>query len=246
MIELTFRFYAELNDFLAPAFRHRRFAHVIAAPASVKDAIESLGVPHPEADVIVVNGEPEDFTYRLAHGDDVAVFPVFRSVDVAGLRRVSGDPSRPVRFVVDIHLSKLASLLRLSGFDALLLDDDADVAQVSARDGRVALSRDVGLLKRAIVRHGYWVRHTDPELQLVEVVERFDLAAEMEPFARCLRCNARLTPVDADAVAEQLLPHTRTHFTEFRRCPECERIYWQGSHYSRLAALLERVRRRVS
>ena len=155
VIEVTFRFYGQLNDFLPRRFRQRRFTHVIPGPASLKDAIEAVGVPHPEADVVLVNGKGEDFAYRLADGDDVAVYPMFRSIDVAGLPRVGVDPPQPVRFVLDAHLRKLASLLRLCGFDAMLVADDADVANVSAHDGWVALTRDVGVLKRSVVQYGY-------------------------------------------------------------------------------------------
>ena len=246
MIEVTFRCYAQLNDFLPARHRQRRFTHVITAPASVKDAIEALGVPHPEVDVILINGKSEDFAYRLGDGDDVSVYPAFRSIDIAGLRRTGGDPPEPVRFVLDAHLGKLASLLRLTGFDAVLRADDADVANTAACQGRVALTRDVGLLKRSIVLYGYWVRHTDPELQLAEVLERFDLVDRMEPFARCLRCNTPLVSADADAVSGQLPPRTRTQFEQFHRCPGCGRIYWRGSHYIRLVQLIERARERLS
>jgi uncharacterized protein with PIN domain len=246
MIEVTFRFYGRLSDFLPPRHRQHRFSHAVPGPASVKDAIEALGVPHPEVDVVLVNGKGEDFAYRLVDRDDVSVYPVFRSIDVAGLARAGSEPPQPVRFVLDTHLRKLASLLRLSGFDAILLEDDADVANVSARDGRVALTRDVGLLKRSLVRYGYWVRHTDPELQLAEVLERFDLADRMEPFSRCLRCNTPVAAVDAETVSDRLSPRTRMSFQEFRHCPGCGRIYWQGSHYGRLTALIQRARQRLS
>jgi uncharacterized protein with PIN domain len=246
MIEVRFRFYGRLNDFLPLRFRQRRFTHVMPTPASVKDVIEALGVPHPEADVILVKGKGEDFAYRLADGDDVSVYPVFRSIDVAGLPRAGSDPPQPVRFVLDTHLGKLSSLLRLCGFDAIRLEDDADVANVSAHDGRIALTRDVGLLKRGIVRYGYWIRHTDPELQLAEVLEQFDLADRMEPFSRCLRCNTPIAAVDAGTVSDRLLPRTRVNFQDFRHCPGCGRIYWQGSHYGRLAALVQRARQRLS
>jgi uncharacterized protein with PIN domain len=208
----------------------------------VKDAIEALGVPHPEVDVIVVNGHAAEFTYRMQDGDDVAVYPAFHSVDITGLRRVGTDAPQPMRFVLDIHLRKLSALLRLAGFDALLLADDADVADVSAREGRVALTRDIGLLKRSIVQHGYWIRQTNPELQFVEVLQRFALADRMNPFVRCMECNTLLVPVDVEAVAERLPPGTRECFSQFHRCPGCGRIYWQGSHYERLVRLLERAR----
>jgi uncharacterized protein with PIN domain len=246
MAEVSFRFYAQLNDFLPAHRRGRRFTHVLQGLASVKDAIEALGVPHPEVDVIVVNRKAEDFSYRLHDGDDVSVYPIFRSIDISGIRRAGTDPPQPVRFALDVHLGKLASLLRLVGFDTVLLGDDAEMAAMAARDGRIVLTRDVGLLKRSVVRHGHWVRHTDPESQLAEVLERFDLANRIEPFVRCVRCNTLLVPVDAEAVADRLPPRTRAGFRQFHRCPGCERVYWQGSHYDRLVRLVERARERGS
>jgi uncharacterized protein len=241
---MTFRFYAQLNDFLPAAWRRGRFKYPLRAQASVKDVIEAIGVPHPEVDLITVNGEPADFTYRMRDGDHVCVYPAFQHLDIKGARRGS-DPPRPVRFALDVHLRKLASLLRLGGFDAVLLTEDAEVAEVSAVEGRVALTRDVGLLKRSIIRHGYWIRQTNPELQFVEVLERFDLADHMEPFVRCMECNALLVPVEAEAVAKRLPPGTRECFSRFHRCPGCDRIYWEGSHYVRLVQLLERARERA-
>ena len=212
----------------------------------MKDAIEALGVPHPEVDVILVNGASEDFTARLHDGDDVSVYPVFRSLDIAGLRRVGADPPQPVRFALDAHLGKLVSLLRLAGCDAVTPAGDADLANMAAGKDRVVLTRDVALLKRRIVRHGYWVRHTDPERQLAEVLERFDLVDRMEPFTRCLLCNTPLVTAGADTVVDRLLPRTRLEFQEFRRCLGCERIYWQGSHYQALVRVLDRARARAA
>lgn len=246
MTDVSFRFYAQLNDFLPAGRRGRRFTRVVDGVATVKDTIEALGVPHPEVDVIVVNGKTEDFTYRLRDGDDVSVYPAFRSIDISSVRRWGTDPPQPMRFALDVHLGKLTSLLRLVGFDTVVAADDADVASLAARDGRVVLTRDVGLLKRSVIRHGYWVRHTDPESQLAEVLERFDLAKRVDPFVRCLRCNTLLVPVDAGAVADRLPPRTRAAgFRQFHRCPGCDRVYWKGSHYDRLVRVIERVRERI-
>lgn len=245
MIEVTLRFYAQLNDFLSPLRRSRRFRDQLTT-ASIKDTIEALGVPHTEVDLIVVNGEAVDFTYRLRNGDCVAVYPSFRTIDLSDAGRVGRDPARPVRFIADIHLAKLASLLRLAGFDTVVIENDEDAAECSAREGRVLLTRDVGLLKRAIVTTGYWVRHTQPERQFVEVLARYDLARDMEPFARCLRCNTPLAPAEARAVASRIPPRTRAAFDDFRECTRCGRVYWRGSHYERLAGLLHRVRDRLT
>ena len=241
VLELWFRFYGQLNDFLPAAYRRGRFRHVIQTPASVKDVIEALGVPHPEVDILIVNGEPRDFTCRLQNGDRISVYPPFRSVDVAGVRRAGSDPPDPRRFAVDIHVRKLASRLRLAGFDSVVLTDDAELAQVAASEERILLTRDVGLLKRGMVRHGYWVRHTDPELQLAEVVEHFDLLGRMHPFTRCIRCNTLLVATDRSAVAARVPARVRELFDEFRECPGCKRVYWKGTHYTRLVELVERL-----
>src|SRR5690242_15089426 len=193
MIRARFRFYAQLNDFLPRHLRQCRFSRAIQSRTSVKDAIEGLGVPHTEVDLILLNGEGSDFGHQLRDGDDVAVYPAFRSIDARPMRRAGSDAPRPVRFAIDVHLGKLASLLRLAGFDAVVLDDDAELAVTAAREARVVLTRDVGVLKRTIVQHGHYVRHTAPESQLSEILERFELVDQMAPFTRCLRCN---TPVN--------------------------------------------------
>ena len=89
-----FRFYEELNDFLAPARRGQDFELRCAEAASVKNAIESVGVPHTEVELILANGESVDFAYRVRDGDRISVFPMFESFDVASLLRVRPRPLR--------------------------------------------------------------------------------------------------------------------------------------------------------
>ena len=242
-IEVSFRVYAQPNDFLPVSHRGRRFTHAFASRSSVKDAFEALGVPHPEVDLILINGVAEKFSYRLQHGDDVALYPAFRAIDISGVRRVASDVCGAISFVVDVHLNKLASLLRLCGFDALVLQHDEDIADASVREGRVVLTRDVALLKRGAIQRGRWVRHTDPEAQLVEVLDWFALVDQMNPFSRCLRCNTPITSVAAATVGEHVPARIRADFREFWRCPGCARTFWRGSHYERLSSLIERVRR---
>lgn len=246
MVEVLFRIYAQLNDFLPPGQRGRRFTHAVSGTSSVKDTIEALGVPHPEVDLVLVNGTAVDFTYRLHDGDSVSVYPAFRSLDLAGMRRVGADPPQPIRFVVDGQLGKLGSFLRLAGFDTLVVDDDPTVVNAAARDGRVALTRDRSLLKRNAIRCGSWVRHTDPEAQLAEVFERFDLARRAAPFTRCLRCNEPVRSVPKAEVADCVPPRSRARFEHFQVCPACNRVYWRGSHYERLRCVLERAIRHAS
>lgn len=241
MAAVSFRFYAQLNDFVATDRRARRFVYSLNGRSSVKDAIEALGVPHPEVDLILVNGTPVGFTHLLHDGDAVAIYPTFHAMDLGELQRVGATVPEPIRFVIDVHLRKLASLLRLTGFDAVVLQDDVQIAAAAASDARVVLTRDRELLKRSAIRYGYWIRNTDPRAQFTELVQRLDLTCRARPFTRCLCCNGLLQSVSKEAVAAGLPSRTRAVFDEFHRCCGCYRIYWRGSHYQRLSDLLQRL-----
>jgi uncharacterized protein with PIN domain len=243
MLRATFRFYSELNDFLPPPLRQKAFPRAFRGATSVKDAIESLGVPHTEVDLILVNGRSVDFRQPLRDGDAVSVYPVFESIDIAPAVRLRPSPLRRPAFILDGHLGRLAAYLRLLGFDTLYRNDFADeeLAQRSAREQRILLTRDRGLLKRSIVTRGYCVRDSNPRAQLREVTARFDLARLAMPFRRCLACNGLLQPVEKEAVLDRLPPRVCERFDEFYRCAGCGRLFWPGSHYARLQAILREV-----
>lgn len=239
----TFRFYEELNDFLAPGRRKRDFPIPVDRARSVKDAIESAGVPHTEVDLILVDGRSVDFTHVLRGGERVAVYPMFEALDVAPLRRLRGLPLRDPKFVADVHLAKLARHLRMAGFDTACgpgWDDDRIVA-AAAEGRRTILTRDKGLLRRRDVERGYFVRATSADLQLAEVLHALQLEARVSPFTRCRECNTLLEEAARESVEARLPPKVRAAHTRFRRCPGCDRVYWEGTHYARMRALLDRV-----
>lgn len=240
----SLRFYAELNDFLAPERRYRDSSVRFTVPVTVKDAIESLGVPHTEVDLVLVDGEPAAFARLLEGGERVSVYPVFEAFDIRPVTRVRPEPLRRTRFVLDVHLGRLARYLRMLGFDTAYGNRHGDetLARLSAEEGRILLTRDRGLLKRSAVTHGYYVRETNPRRQLVEVVARFDLARSFKPFTRCLRCNAALSPVAQDALASRLPPGVRARHEEFLRCEGCGNVYWGGTHHARMNRMVEEIR----
>jgi uncharacterized protein with PIN domain len=235
------RLYGALNDFLPEARRQTTLVCELKGRASVKDLIESLGVPHPEIDRLIVNGSPVDFTYIVRDGDRVAAFPPFLTLDLGDDARLGPPDQGHPRLVADVHLGALASYLRLAGFDTRYRNDysDARIAAISAEEDRVLLTRDLGVLKHRIVRRGYYVRETRPARQFVEVLRRFDLPRRAAPFTRCLECNELLQVVPKHRVEHLLPERTRHAFERFARCPACARVYWEGSHYSRLSAFLE-------
>lgn len=239
MAQIVLRFYAELNDFLPYHRRQVEFIYPCQEFAAVKDTIEAAGIPHTEVDLILVNGVSVDFRHPLRDGDRVSVYPVFEALDIAPLLRLRPEPLRVMRFVLDVHLGRLAAALRLLGFDSLYRSDasDAELAETSVREHRILLTRDRGLLKRRCVTRGYCVRSSDPRLQAREVVLRFDLARQAAPFHRCLRCNGLLAPVSRESVFAELPPGVRGLDTTFQRCEVCRQVYWPGSHYTALQNL---------
>jgi uncharacterized protein len=235
------RFYGSLNDFLPAPRRQATLVCEFDGSPSVKDFIEALGVPHPEIDLLVVDGQAVDFSYHLRDGDRVAVYPQIRTFDLGDTLRLRPSAQIEPRFIADVHLGLLTAYLRLAGFDAIYRNDysDAELVALSASEDRVLLTRDVCVLKHRIVTRGYFLRETQPARQLVEVLRHFDLVAGAAPFTRCLRCNGKLHAVAKDRVQHLLPTRTRESYREFSRCPTCSRIYWQGSHYSHMKLFIE-------
>jgi len=244
MKRATFRFVDELNDFLPRRQRHTTIERHFDWRGSVKDMIESIGVPHCEIDVITVNGTATDFSYIMQDGDAVAVFPRYGAADVPDKLRLR-PPLSPAntRFVLDTHLGRLAAYLRMMGFDTLYRNDypDPELATVSATEERVLLTRDVGLLKRSIVVYGYFVRALKPKKRLIEIMQRFDLATSITPFKICMKCNGRLHVVAVSEVAYHLPAGTADYYDEFHQCDSCQQVYWKGPHYARMRTLIDDV-----
>lgn len=243
MKRVSVRFYAELNDFLPQEKKQVSFNHFFSGQPAVKDLIESLGVPHTEVDLILINGESVNFSRRVQNGDRISVYPVFESIDISSVLQVRPAPLRETRFVLDTHLGKLASYLRMMGFDALYSNDlsDETLAEISVKERRILLTRDRGLLKRSEVTHGYCVRSSNPPLQLAEVLHRFDLIHAIRPFSRCMHCNGLLESVSKEEVENRLPPRVRAHFKEFCLCRSCNRVYWKGSHYESMKRFIREI-----
>jgi len=241
MMRAWIRFYAELNDFLQPGLRGRSIECEFHVSPGVRDVIESYGVPHTEVDLVLVNGVSVGFEHRIGGGDRISVYPVFESIDIQPLLKVRPEPLRVTRFLLDTHLGRLAAYLRMAGFDARYDNHAADeaLATEAARERRILLTRDRGLLKRRAVTHGYCVRETVPRLQLSEVLLRFDLASSVRPFTRCLVCNGGLREVDHSEVGDRVPEKIRRLFHQFAVCEYCDKVYWPGTHYQRMRRLLD-------
>lgn len=238
------RFYEELNDFLPPDKRKVRFEHDFIDRASVKDMIESLGVPHTEIDMILVNGNSVDFNYVVKDKDDISVYPVFESFDIRNVQHLRSKPLREPKFIADVHIGSLARYLRMLGFNVLYKNDfsNQEIIDLSLTEKRAILTKDRKLLKNSKVTHGYWIRNEEPEEQVKEVIIRFNLKDDVKEFLRCLECNNILEPVEKEKVENRIPPKVKKWQNEFWYCRNCDKVFWKGSHYKEMRKFIERIK----
>lgn len=235
-----FRFYGELNDFLPQERRGREYCALCARAATAKHMVEALGVPHTEVATVLVNGEASGLDKMLQHGDVLSVYQHGSTPDGVELPSLSAPPPGRARFIADAHLGGLARMLRMAGFDTLYDHqlDDPDIAAIAEQQHRIVLTRDRDLLKRRNVAHGCYVRALKAPQQLKEIMERLGLQAQAAPFTLCLHCNVPLQPVAKTCVEHALPPAVRAAQHAFMRCNACGGIFWQGSHWKRMCAVL--------
>jgi len=235
-VSITLRFYEELNDFLAKKDRKKNIDYTLPNKTSIKDIIESFGIPHTEVDLILANGKSVEFSFIPKDGDQISIYPVFESLDISTVSKLRPEPLRTTRFILDVHLGKLAKLLRMYGFDTLYRNDysDPEIIQIASNQKRIILTRDLGILKQNAVTHGYFVRSQFPSKQLKEIIQRFDLSNKVNPLSRCIHCNGEIKKVNKEDIIQQLKPRTQKYYHQFFQCSSCNKIYWEGSHFKQM------------
>jgi uncharacterized protein with PIN domain len=219
-----FQFHGNLTDFIKLPTGQSIVSYKFTGNPSIKDAIEAIGVPHPEIQDITSYGSRLSLADTLEEGAFIQVYPFTKIENV------------PLKFILDVHLGKLARWLRLLGFDVYYENhySDKDIINLIQKEQRIVLTRDIGLLKIKSVVMGYWLRSQEPKKQLAEVMERFHLNDHIHPFTRCPLCNGLLQRVEKKQVENLLPPRSRLFFKEIYQCQYCQKVYWKGSHYERM------------
>jgi len=207
---------------------------------SIKDIIESKGVPHTEAGRIIVNGKDVDFHYIPEGPQTIGVVHAIPPFDVTAPTVLRPSPFPEIRFIVDVNVGKLAQLLRIIGINTLYSNSysDREVADLAETDKRIVLTKDRGLLKRTKVVFGRHIRSINPYDQLTEVIGFYGLKGPFTLFAICLQCNVPLCHVEKQQILHRLRPKTKKYYSLFFSCPKCEKIYWKGTHHDHIAKRL--------
>lgn len=240
----SFRFYGSLNDFLPKRFRQRTIQYQFKGKPNIKDAIEAIGVPHPEVQIILQDQEPCDFNETVINNSYISVFPFFSSIDIQSMHLANSIPYKHLRFILDVHLGKLARFLRFAGFDSLIYPslNDGEIADIGAREERILLTRDIGLLKHKKVQFGYWLRSQNPIEQFKEVALHFQISeSDLDPWQRCSICNGKIIYVEKKQISEKLKPQTNKYYSEFFQCENCGHVYWKGGHYEKIKLWLSKT-----
>jgi uncharacterized protein with PIN domain len=144
-----------------------------------------------------------------------------------------------MKFLADNMLGRLATWLRLLGYDTAYLPhaDDPELARVARAEDRILLTRDVELTRRRGVRH-VLIESDQVEEQLHQVSRVLNLSAR-QAFSRCAECNVTLDPVSKELVRGEVPPYVFQMQERFLRCPRCRRVYWRGTHWAHMLAQIE-------
>ena len=147
------------------------------------------------------------------------------------------------RFLADAMLARLARWLRVLGLDAELDGhrSDREIVERAEREGRVLLTRDRRLVAELRPERALVIASDDPMEQFREVVASCRLERPEELLTRCLVCNAPLREGTPEEIAELVPERSRGLPGPMRRCPECGRVYWPGSHARRMIAVVDHV-----
>ncbi|MFZ2956914.1 MAG: Mut7-C RNAse domain-containing protein [Candidatus Ozemobacteraceae bacterium] len=242
--KVSFEIFGSLRDFLPSNRKDRKISSPFFPGQTVKDAIEALGIPHPEVRIIVKNETISVlFSEQIQPGDCYQIYSSENTLSVIPLHFLNSIPDGDKGFILDVHLGKLARKLRMLGFDVLYRNDYSDpkIVEIAAREGRTILTRDIHLLMRGQVVFGYWIRALDPNRQLEEILKRFSLINFLRPFSRCIICNGQILPIPMSQIIDLLPQRVKKIYSEFFRCCVCQKIFWKGSHYEKMQRVLSQI-----
>lgn len=240
--EIEIIFFHELNDFLPRSKREKSIKLSQKMARSIKDLIESMGIPHTEVGNIKLDGVLVDSSRKVSTSVRIEVYPF----SIQDLRSDDHPHSNEVRFLGDVHLGSLVRKLRLLGLDTVYNNKwtDLELASISAEEDRMLLTRDRHLLMRKIIKQGLYIRSTDPGMQVSEVLNRLRLKEICKPFTRCLICNGLLISLDKhtdlfQSNREKIPPKVQAWCRNYSICRLCGKIYWKGSHFTKLQAMVD-------
>ncbi len=143
------------------------------------------------------------------------------------------------RFAVDIMLGKLAKWLRVLGFDSRSMPLGRSRIDCLLSEGFIPVTRRE---KFRNVDGVLFIRGDHQFEQLKELISSLRIGIdELRPFSRCSLCNAELLQVPREAAFGAVPDYVFETASDFRKCPECAKVYWPGSHRQKMIDKLKNL-----
>lgn len=149
-----------------------------------------------------------------------------------------------MKFVADVMLGKLARWLRLIGYDTIYDPNLSakELVKIANEEGRIFITRSRRIAEELGAKNFYIVKSERFKEQLTEIVRELNLDTETNLFSRCSICNTEIVEVEKSSVMKLIPEETAKSFDEFYQCPKCGKIYWDGSHTTRILKLLKEIK----
>ncbi|HKJ64883.1 MAG TPA: Mut7-C RNAse domain-containing protein [Desulfopila sp.] len=235
--------HGDLVDLLPTNHRTRTIHYILDRRASIKDIIESQGIPHTEIGRIDIEARQVSFRHIGEDGEKIHLHPFTEQTPLRTATVLHPEPLDSIAFMCDSTVSRLARNMRMAGLDTENTAEASpiDIGRQASSAGRILVSRSHDLLKCRTVNYGQLIRSVHHRLQLQEVFARFRPEDLIVPFSRCLVCNSALVVVDKECIIHFLEPLTKKYYHCFKKCPGCGKIYWHGSHIAKMEKILHSV-----
>ncbi len=232
-MKICVQFALEFDFFLTDSNRGDAIDYALERRASVKDIIESFGVPHTEVGSLYFDHREIDFSHVPVSSGTLYVQAIHAPFNVLFPSTLRPVPFDSIKFIADVNVLRLGRLMILLGFDVACSSffSDDEIADIAQAESRIVLTRDTTLLKRKKIVFARRIRSNFPYEQVLEVVNFFGLQELITFFSRCTGCNSQLAAVDKNDIIHLLEPKTKKYFCDFFQCPQCQKVFWKGSHY---------------
>ncbi|MCX7820547.1 MAG: Mut7-C ubiquitin/RNAse domain-containing protein [Brevinematales bacterium] len=241
MNRLYVRLYGNLNQLVEQKYQ-TSFVYTFLLDTTLKDVIESIGIPHTEIGLILLDNKSVGWKTKVRDKARVSFFPLFYSFDVSKISKVYVKLPK-LKFICDVHLGKLAKYLRIMGFDCLYENNykDEEIIKIGTSERRIILTMDRGILKNSKVKYGALIRSKNLRDQLRELDERFNIGKNKKLLSRCILCNKKLKPTTRKKATKKFAYLNDKFYSGFFYCSHCDKIYYKGSHYKKMLDYLENL-----
>ena len=148
-----------------------------------------------------------------------------------------------VKFITTKELGRLCKWLRIMGFDTSYFsgDEKRELVIESLRENRIILTRDSKMSVYSGIRMLH-IKSDFVEEQVKQVITELKIKSEKNKFFTiCVICNTMLKKIKKSSVEKKVPPYVYETQNNFMICPVCDKIYWQGTHWTNVGEFVDKL-----